>query len=119
MIWNMTEPSVAIICACLPLLRSLFSEIPKKQIPHSYSISCPPSKAKFWSPGEGEDVRPINPGQGTPSDNSTEELQLSMTDYSATDHSMNEMGENRNLARQPIYLNNSSFDPCSVLMTSK
>ena len=93
MIWNMTEPAVAIICACLPILRSLFSEYPKKKKPRSYSVSYLPSKVKSRNPGIDEDAQPINPSQKTLANNSTEGMQFSMGDYLKANHSMNSMGE--------------------------
>lgn len=90
MIWNMTEPAVAIICACLPILRSLFSEFPKEKPFRNYSFVYPPSVAKNRISTEGEDARPINSVQGTPLNHSAEGIHFPMADYSDGDSSTNE-----------------------------
>ncbi len=66
-VWTI-EPAVAIICACLPVLRPLFAGIldkKKSSNANSTSLRSYPKKSDWINIGSSDDSRPINPSVAT------------------------------------------------------
>lgn len=66
-IWTI-EPAVAIICACLPVLRPLFAGIldkKKSTTANNASLRSYPKKSEWINIGSSDDSRPIIPSDAT------------------------------------------------------
>ncbi len=81
-VWTI-EPAVAIICACLPVLRPLFARILDKKrstTGNSTSLRSYPKKSDWINIESSEDSRPIHPNHATEISSSDKDIRVIVED---------------------------------------
>lgn len=81
-VWTI-EPAVAIICACLPVLRPLFAGIldkKKSSSANNTSLRTYPKKSDWINIGSSDDSRPINPSDAAELQSSNKDIGIVVED---------------------------------------